>query len=70
MKTILLLGFFFLNNVAQTKSTVVYVCASKNAKKYHFTSNCRGLSNCQYKILKTTLAIAKSKGKTLCGWEN
>lgn len=71
MKTILLLSFLFLNHIADTKPTAtVYLCASKTGKKYHYSPNCRGLRNCQYKIMKTTLAIAKSKGKTLCRWEN
>lgn len=71
MNIILLLSFLFLNHITDTKpNTTVYICASKSAKKYHYSPHCRGLSDCQYKIVKTTLAVAKSKGRTLCRWED
>lgn len=69
MKSILLLGFIFLNNVTCTGPITVYVCNSCSAKKYHYTASCRALRNCQQKIVKTTVEIAEGKGKTLCGWE-
>lgn len=69
MKTILLLGFLFLNNVTCTESKTVYICVSKNAKRYHYDSKCRGINNCNYRIMKTTLVIAQGKGLTLCGFE-
>ncbi len=69
MKSILLLGFIFLNNVTCGGPVTVYVCNSCNAKKYHYTASCRALRNCKYKIVKTTAALAERKGKTLCGWE-
>ncbi len=47
----------------------VYLCDSPGGKKYHFKEKCRGLSNCQRKIVKTTLEKAKKAGKTLCKWE-
>lgn len=51
--------------------TYVYICDSDGAKKYHYSKNCRGLSNCKHTIKKVTLADAKKKGKkTLCGWED
>lgn len=50
-------------------SQTVYLCNSEGGRKYHYTSDCRGLSNCQHKIIKTTLDKAKGQGKTLCGWE-
>lgn len=50
-------------------STTVYICNSDKATKYHLKENCRGLSNCSYKIVKTTLEKAKKDKKTLCGWE-
>ncbi|WP_443945121.1 hypothetical protein ACJVDH_19720 [Pedobacter sp. AW1-32] len=55
-------------NGAEDPSTV-YICNSGKAKKYHYTQNCRGLSNCQSKIIKTTIEQAKKDDKTLCGWE-
>ncbi|RZJ77534.1 MAG: hypothetical protein EOO47_16530 [Flavobacterium sp.] len=48
----------------------VYICNNGKTTKYHLKPNCRGLSNCQYKILKTTLEKAKKERKTLCGWED
>ncbi|QNL52472.1 hypothetical protein H8S90_10150 [Olivibacter sp. SDN3] len=56
-------------SVSETKETV-YLCGSGRGKKYHLSASCRGLSNCHYKTIKTTLAKAKKEGKTLCGWEN
>lgn len=48
----------------------VYICNSKNAKKYHLKKNCRGLSACKADIKKLSLEKAKNIGKTLCGWED
>ena len=48
----------------------VYICGSGKTDKYHLKENCRGLSNCQYKIVKTTLTKAKKENKTLCKWED
>lgn len=50
-------------------ATTVYLCDSKSAKKYHLDAKCRGLSNCSYKIIKTTVDQAKKQGKTMCKWE-
>jgi len=55
-------------NCAEDPSTV-YICNSGKSKKYHYSQNCRGLSNCQSKIIKTTIEQAKKDDKTLCGWE-
>jgi 5-bromo-4-chloroindolyl phosphate hydrolysis protein len=70
MKTLLFFGLFFLTSVTCTDSKNVYICKSNDAKKYHYKENCRGLSSCQYKVVKVTLTEAKSQGKTLCGWED
>jgi 5-bromo-4-chloroindolyl phosphate hydrolysis protein len=67
MKPLLLL--FFLATAAFKSSTTVYICGSGKTNKYHLKSNCRGLSNCSYKIIKTTLEKATKDKKTLCGWE-
>ncbi|RQO72564.1 hypothetical protein DBR40_14740 [Pedobacter sp. KBW01] len=69
MKTSLIILFFLINTTC-TDSTTVYICNSNSAKKYHLKSDCKGLSTCQHKILKTTLEKAKNDGKTLCGWED
>ena len=68
MKTLSLLIFIFAH-ITCKETTTVYICNSPSAKKYHNISNCRGLSNCSYKILKVDIEKAKKDGKTLCGWE-
>lgn len=47
----------------------VYICNNKKADKYHNSPTCRGLSNCQFKIVKISAQTAKKKGMTLCAWE-
>jgi hypothetical protein len=68
MKALILLILFTANLICKD-NTSVYICDSTGAKKYHISSRCRGLNNCQSKILKTTLQVAKNKKRTLCGWE-
>lgn len=70
MKIILLSIVFFLGSLEQSEKTTVYICGSEKAPRYHYNSKCRGLNKCDYKILKTTLATAQAKGKTLCKWED
>jgi len=67
MKSLLLI-FCLINTDKCSDTTIVYICDSQNASKYHYKADCRGLSNCQFKIIKTTLEKAQ-KSKTLCGWE-
>jgi len=52
------------------KQDSVYLCDSSGGKKYHYSKDCRGLSNCKHKIIKVSLTEAKKRGKTLCGWED
>lgn len=61
--TSLLTGYIHCTTVT------VYVCDSKNATKYHYKENCRGLSNCKHQILSMDIEKAKKSGKSLCGWE-
>ncbi len=71
MKTLLLLILASsLNFSSQQTTNEVYFCDSKGGKKYHFTKDCRGLSNCKHKIEKIKLTDAKNKGLTLCGFED
>ncbi|ACU08123.1 hypothetical protein FIC_01679 [Flavobacteriaceae bacterium 3519-10] len=71
MKLLYLLFLTFLLSAGANHSqSGVYLCDSDGGKKYHFTKNCRGLSNCQHEIIKVTLKKAQSLGKTLCGHEN
>ncbi|WP_179412654.1 hypothetical protein HDF19_13130 [Mucilaginibacter sp. E4BP6] len=68
MKTSLLI-LLLIVTVAQVPTTTVYVCSGAKGKKYHLRADCRGLSSCQHKIIKMTLAQAQKMGLTLCGWE-
>lgn len=68
MKFLLMLCFLINNNLT-TPPAIVYLCDSPSAKKYHLDAKCRGLNNCSYKIIKTTLDQAKKQGKTKCKWE-
>ncbi len=68
MKT-LLLPFLFLIIATCKETTTVYLCDSDGGKKYHLRTSCRGLSNCQHKLISVTLEKAKKQGKALCGWE-
>lgn len=48
----------------------VYICVSKTASKYHYSQDCKGLSRCSHTISKVSLTDAKTRGYTLCGWED
>jgi hypothetical protein len=65
-----MLLFLMFGGIKDTGSATVYICGSPNAKKYHLKSICKGLSNCTYRIKKTTLTAAKQSGKTICLWED
>jgi hypothetical protein len=72
MKTLLLLFLLFgdsKHTITPDTATIVYICDSPHAKRYHLSKNCKGLSTCQHQIRKITLPQAQKKGKTLCGWE-
>lgn len=68
MKHILFATLLF-NEVRCTDSTMVFICDSPNARRYHLKGDCRGLGDCSRRIIKTTLDSAKSANRTLCGWE-
>ncbi len=64
----LLLGqFFYTQPAPKTISTVsetyVYVCTGGSSKRYHKTSQCRGLENCSKNIKKVTLSYAEETMK-------
>lgn len=69
MKPIIFLCLVCVGIACSTAPTVVYLCDSSGALRYHYQQDCKGLSNCSYQIEETTLTSAKEKGKTLCGWE-
>ncbi|MGQ2982594.1 hypothetical protein [Flavobacterium sp.] len=67
-KLILLVAFILLTSITVEKE--VYICQSKGGKKYHFTKDRRGLSNCKAEIVKVKLSEAEKQGKTICGYED
>ncbi|SEB20739.1 hypothetical protein SAMN05443550_11738 [Pedobacter hartonius] len=70
MKPLLLSGYIIINTIASNGPRAVYICNNKHTNKYHYLSTCRGLSNCQYKLLKSDELSAQQKGMSLCVWEN
>ena len=42
----------------------------QRGKEIPLYKNCRGLSNCDHKIIKVNLKKAQDLGKELCGWED
>jgi hypothetical protein len=66
-----ILPFIFFLCTARTVSGSkdVYICDNKKTKKYHLSDKCRGLSNCQFKIVKSDERSSIVKGMTLCLWE-
>lgn len=65
-----IVSIFLLVNIFRCTPTMVYLCNSSGGKKYHFQAKCKGLGNCQYKLIKVTLEEAKKRGKTLCKFED
>jgi hypothetical protein len=53
---------------SDNKETVVYI-APQSGTKYHYSSNCRGLSNAN-SIQEMSLSEAQGAGYDLCGWED
>lgn len=56
--------------ISVTHETVVFVCESSGAKRYHFKSTCRGLKRCSNKIQQLSIINAENIGLTICGYEN
>ena len=66
----LLFSFLLLSGLScTTATTMVYICDSPNARRYHYKENCRGLSNCDHRILKVTLEEAKQRNLSPCHLE-
>lgn len=58
-----LLSIFLFSFSSQQQ---VYICKGKSSKKYHKSSNCRGLNSCSTSIYKVSLKEAKEIGRTAC----
>lgn len=48
----------------------VFICKGPYSKRYHYSSRCRGLSNCSTDTYKVTLNRARQMRRTLCGYED
>ncbi|TLF44834.1 hypothetical protein FEK29_08700 [Maribacter aurantiacus] len=60
---------YLVTNQSDTENDV-FICKTSSSTKYHYASNCRGLSRCSSKIYKITLAEAKRMNRTLCRLED
>lgn len=54
-----------LSFFAESNSSV-YICTGSNSYRYHRTSSCSGLNNCQAEIEKVSVSYATSIGRTPC----
>lgn len=70
MKKLLILSSVILLSFTKSVQTTAYICVSPNAKKYHYSKNCRGLQKCTHTIKQTTVSEAKGLGYTVCLIEN
>lgn len=70
MKALITLLFLFTINFQTYIVSDVYICDSKDAKKYHYSKTCRGLNACKHNIIKKTKSDSQNLGLTLCGWED
>lgn len=67
----LLFVFLLITLTAFHKNaTTVFICGAEGAKKYHYSSSCRGLTACKQVITESSKNQAESFGLTLCGWED
>jgi hypothetical protein len=63
-----LIHLFVATWLLTTATANVYVCMGPSSKKYHRTSDCRGLNNCSTKIYEVTLKYAQEElRRTQCG---
>ena len=69
MITILLSLSIFFNAVISKGPGEVYICNNHKTDKYHLSPTCKGLRNCQFKIVKISAQSAKNKKMSLCAWE-
>ena len=72
MKKILLITIAttFLTAFQSLQEKEVFICKSVASYRYHLTKNCKGLSQCDTIIKKTTKIKAEKLGRTLCKWED
>lgn len=69
MRLSLLLFALLLAQTKVKRSLLVYLCDSQYGKRYHYTANCRGLRNCNYRTIRITVEEAEKRGKSACLFE-
>lgn len=50
--------------------TMVFVCKSSGAKKYHLDQNCHGLKRCKHEVVEMKVKDAENIGLGMCGYED
>jgi hypothetical protein len=70
IKKIYIIVAFILLVAFSPYNSKVYICGPQGAKKYHYSSSCRGFSACKQQINEVSKDKAISLGLTLCGWED
>lgn len=75
MKSLFILGslastLLFSSSIFMDLDTTVYICKGPNSKRYHLSKDCRGLKRCSTRIAEVSLDEAKSKKRSLCGYED
>ena len=68
-KRFIIVAFIFITAFS-SYSSKVYICGPQGAKKYHYSSSCRGLIACKHQIHEVSKDKAISLGLSLCGWED
>lgn len=67
--TLVLVGMFAAGTASEDspkEEAKVYICVSKNAKRYHCDRDCRGLQSCKHEIRIVTIKEAQERGLTPC----
>lgn len=51
-----------------SEGPTVYICTGPNSKRYHRSSDCRGLKKCSGSIRAVSVSKAESMRRTPCKW--
>jgi hypothetical protein len=70
IKKILIIVILVSISAFSSFNSKVYICGPQGAKKFHYSSSCRGLSACKHQINEVSKDKAISMSLTLCGWED
>jgi hypothetical protein len=71
LRLLTLVIFFSVLSSFRSPEGKVYLCMSNAAEVYHYSRDCRGLSNCKHEIIEVSKEEAvNSYGRRICGWED